>query len=298
MNFLNKFNFNIESGTAKIGSFKFNLYNIFSGIVKVLIIIVLMYVSIKIINKVIDRTLKKQQEFRFSIDKKRSKTIGAILKSIVKYCIYFFGIMGILTQILGNKLFSTISITFASMGGIAVGLGAQSLIKDVVNGFFILFEDQYSVGDYITIDTNSGIVESIELRVTKIRNFNGDLHIIPNGKIAEVINHSRGPITINVIVSIAYEESIDKAMNVINNACDKFSNGNEDVVEKPKVVGITEFGASGVTIKVSGKVKPMKQWSNENQLRKCIKEALDEANVEIPYNKVQFVGGDKNEQGI
>lgn len=295
MNFLNKFNFNIESGTAKFGNFKFNLYDIFLGIFKVLIIIVLMYASIKIIDKVIDRTLKKQQEFRFSIDKKRSKTIGAILKSTVKYCIYFFGIMGILTQILGSRAFSTISITFASMGGIAVGLGAQSLIKDVVNGFFILFEDQYSVGDYVTIDSNSGIVESIELRVTKIRNFNGDLHIIPNGKIAEVINHSRGPITINVSVSIAYEESIDKAMKVINTACDNFSKGNEDIVEKPKVVGITELGASGVTIKVCGKVKPMKQWSNENQLRKSIKEALDESNIEIPYNKVQFVGGDKNE---
>lgn len=208
---------------------------------------------------------------------------------------YFFGITVILTLIFGSKLFSAVSLTFASIGGVALGFGSQNLVKDVVNGFFILFEDQYSVGDYITIGKSSGIVESIELRVTKIRSFKGDLHIIPNGNISEVTNHSRGPISINVNVSIAYEENIDDATKVINIACDEFSKDNEDIVEKPKVVGITELGSSGVNIRVSGKVKPMKQWANENQLRKYVKEALDKAEIEIPYNKLQFIGGEKSE---
>ncbi|MCR3761133.1 mechanosensitive ion channel family protein [Clostridium felsineum] len=295
MNLLKKINFDVETGKAQIQSLKFNVYDGFGIILRILIVIVLMYIIVKLVNKFIDKTLKKQEDFRFSLDKKRSKTIGAILKSVVKYCVYFFGITIILTLMFGSKLFSTVSLTFASIGGVALGFGSQNLVKDVVNGFFILFEDQYSVGDYITIDKSSGIVESIELRVTKIRSFKGDLHIIPNGKISEVTNHSRGPISINVNVSIAYEENIDNATKVINGACEKFSKDNEDVVESPKVVGITELASSGVNIRVSGKVKPMKQWSNENQLRKYVKEALDNAKIEIPYNKLQFVGGDKNE---
>ncbi|URZ14133.1 mechanosensitive ion channel family protein [Clostridium felsineum] len=295
MNLLKKINFDVETGKAQIQSLKFNVYDGFGIILRILIVIVLMYIIVKLVNKFIDKTLKKQEDFRFSLDKKRSKTIGAILKSVVKYCVYFFGITIILTLMFGSKLFSTVSLTFASIGGVALGFGSQNLVKDVVNGFFILFEDQYSVGDYITIDKSSGIVESIELRVTKIRSFKGDLHIIPNGKISEVTNHSRGPISINVNVSIAYEENIDNATKVINDACEKFSKDNEDVVESPKVVGITELASSGVNIRVSGKVKPMKQWSNENQLRKYVKEALDNAKIEIPYNKLQFVGGDKNE---
>ncbi|AAK81646.1 mechanosensitive ion channel family protein [Clostridium acetobutylicum] len=295
MNFLSKFIFDVETGTVQLQKMKFNVYNVFELVIRVLVVIVMMYIIVKLVNKFIDKTLKKQEDFRFSLDKKRSKTIGAILKSVVKYGVYFFGITVILTLIFGSKLFSAVSLTFASIGGVALGFGSQNLVKDVVNGFFILFEDQYSVGDYITIGKSSGIVESIELRVTKIRSFKGDLHIIPNGNISEVTNHSRGPISINVNVSIAYEENIDDATKVINIACDEFSKDNEDIVEKPKVVGITELGSSGVNIRVSGKVKPMKQWANENQLRKYVKEALDKAEIEIPYNKLQFIGGEKSE---
>lgn len=254
-----------------------------------------MYIAIKITNKIVDKTIKKQEQFRFSLDKKRSKTLGAILKSLVKYAIYFFGIVGILTQFFGSKLLSTISLGIASVGGVAIGFGAQSLIKDIINGFFILLEDQYVVGDYVTIDDASGIVESIELRITKIRNFNGDLHIIPNSKISSITNHSKGPKAITVNVGIAYEESIDKAISIINSVCDKFSEKNEDIVEKPKVNGVTELAASGINIKVVGKVKNMKQWQNENELRKLIKEGLDYAKIEIPYNKVQVIRGDKVE---
>lgn len=288
-NIIYSFKFDFETGVLKIGNVSINIYNDIFIFIKIVLIIIVMYVATRIIDKFIDKTIKKQEQFRFSLDKKRSKTIGAILKSVSKYSIYFFGIIGILTQFFGDKFLSTISVGVASIGGVAIGFGGQNLVKDVINGFFILLEDQYSVGDYITVDKDSGIVESIELRITKLKDFNGDLHIIPNSKITNVTNHSKGPKSITVDVSIAYEESIDKAIGVINSTCDKFSNKNEDVVEKPKVVGVTELTASGVTIRVKGTVKNMKQFDNETRLRKFIKEGLDKAKIEIPYNKVQFI---------
>lgn len=287
--------FNFESGIFKIGNAKINIYDAIFVIIKIVLIIIVMYISVKVINKFIDKTIKKQEQFRFALDKKRSKTIGAILKSISSYSIYLFGIIGILTQFLGSKFLSTISLGIASVGGVAIGFGAQNLIKDVINGFFILLEDQYVVGDYITIDNNSGIVESIELRITKLKDFNGDLHIIPNSKITNVTNHSKGPKSITVDVSIAYEESIDKAINVINGVCNKFIDKNEDIVDEPKVVGVTELAASGVTIRVKGTVKNMRQFDNETRLRKAIKEGLDKEKIEIPYNKVQFIRSEGNE---
>lgn len=290
-----KIKFDVENGILNINNVSLNIYNGIYIFIKIVLIIILMYIAIKITNRIIDKTIRKQQQFRFSLDKKRSKTVGAILKSIVKYAIYFFGIVGILTQFFGSKLLSTISLGIASVGGVAIGFGAQSLIKDIINGFFILLEDQYVVGDYVTIDDASGIVESIELRITKIRNFNGDLHIIPNSKISSITNHSKGPKAITVNVGIAYEEIIDRAISVINSVCDKFSEKNDDIIEKPKVVGVTELAASGINIKVVGKVKNMRQWENENKLRKLIKEGLDNAKIEIPYNKIEIIRGDKFE---
>lgn len=278
----------INKGGIKIGNINITVDQLQGIIFKVLniaITIFVMYLAIKVGNSIINKWAEKQGKLKFSIDSRKSKTIGALLKSILRYCVYFFGVVAILTQL---KFLGNLSITFAGIGGVAIGFGAQNIVKDIFNGFFIIFEDQYSVGEYIEVENMSGIVESIELRVTRIRDFNGSLHIIPNGEISKVTNHSRGAIRIQVAVDIAYEEDIDNAMKIISNVCTKFSKDNKDVVEPPKVVGVTDLASSGVTIKVFGKVKPMTQWKCENDLRKQIKIGLDEAEVEIPYTKIQI----------
>lgn len=194
------------------------------------------------------------------------------------------GIIGIIQIIFGN-----IGLTFAGIGGVAVGFGAKDIIKDVINGFFILFEDQFGIGDYIDIEGMSGIVESVELRVTKIRGFNGDLHIIPNSLISKVTNHSRGSSRIMVEVDIAYEENIDNAIEVINKTCRKFKDENDYVVDGPRVLGVSALKDSSVTIKVIGKVKPLMQCDGEMKLRKEIKNSLDDAHIEIPYPKMKII---------
>lgn len=216
------FKFDLNSGGINIGNIHISAEQISNGvfkIIKILLILISMYLAVKIGSSIIHKFMESQRKsnLKFTLDEKRSKTLEAILKSVLRYTIYFIGIIAIISQIFGN-----IVLTFAGIGGVAVGFGAQSLIKDIINGFFILFEEQYSVGDYVHIDDKSGIVESIELRVTKLRDFSGDVHIIPNGLISKVTNHSIGYQRFLVEIDIAYEEDIDKAIEVLNNMCENF----------------------------------------------------------------------------
>ncbi|QAT41545.1 mechanosensitive ion channel family protein [Clostridium sp. JN-9] len=275
-----------ESG-IKIANFtisKESIYNTFEKFLKVIIILILMYASIKIGNGIINRFISKQKKLKFSLDDRKAKTLGAVLKSVLRYSVYFFGIFAIIEIVFGK-----IGSIFAGLGGVAIGLGGQNLIKDIINGFFILFEDQFSVGDYVSIEGKDGIVEGIELRVTKIRDFNGDLHIIPNGIIKMVTNHSRGNMRVLLDINISYDENIDKAIEVITDECEKFKNKNNNVVEGPRVLGISEISEDGISVKVFAKVKPMMQWDIEMKLRRDIKNRLDESKIKMAYKRVEVI---------
>ena len=248
---------------------------------KILFLVFLMFISIKIGNYIIKNFVDNQikSDGRLSMDSQRAKTLGEVMKSVLKYSVYFIGITAMASIIFGG-----ISITFASIGGVALGLGAQSLIKDLINGFFILFENQFGVGDYITIGNFSGIVSSIGIRTTIIKDFNGDIHCITNGSILEVTNHSRSDSSFIVDVNIAYKEDIDNAISVIEKTCEEFKKENEKDIKEPiNVLGVVALGASGVTIRVLGKAKPLRQWDMERELRKLIKVTLDKNNIEIPF---------------
>lgn len=259
--------------------------------IRIIFAILIMYLSIKIGNHLIKNFVERQvkSNTKLSLDSQRAKTLGEVLKSVLKYTVYFIGITCMI-----SVLFNGMSFTFASIGGVAVGFGAQSLVKDLINGFFILFEDQFGVGDYVTIGNFSGIVNSIGIRTTIIKDFTGDIHSIPNGSIGEVTNHSRGDIRFMVDVDIAYEEDIDNAINTIKNTCEVFKEENVESISEPiEVLGVTALAASGVTIRVIGKAKPLKQWEMERKLRKAIKISLDENGIEIPYPKTQLININK-----
>jgi len=222
------------------------------------------------------------------MDDQKAKTIGGVLKSILKYMTYFIG-----AALIFSDMFKGVSVALASVGGFALGFGAQSLVKDVINGFFILFEDQYGVGDYITIGKFSGIVETIGIRTTVIKDLNGDVHLIPNGSIVEVTNHSKCNIRFIVDIEISYKEDIDKAINIISKECKIFEKQNEDIVEPIEVWGVTSLNAYSITIRVAGRSKPLSQWKMERELRKRLKEAIDREGIEIPYPKTEVIN--KNE---
>lgn len=256
-------------------------------IISIILIAVLMFLTIrignKLINKFVDRQVKSKKSF--SLDPQKAITIGELLKSVLRYVVYFAGIGAMLGDIL-----SKIPVALASAGGFAIGFGAQSLVKDIINGLFILFEDQYGVGDHITIGQFSGIVESIGIRTTVLRDFTGDLHLIPNGAVLEVTNHSRGDIRFIVDVEIAYEENIDESITVIKKVNSRFEEEHKEELRSPlEVLGVTSLNASGITIRVIGRAKPLSQWEMERKLRKDIKKALDEEGIEIPYPKTMII---------
>ena len=230
----------------------------FAGIlIKIVFVLIIARIVIKLGNALISNFFKRRQETRFSMDEKKANTINALSKSILKYLVYFIAVLIILPEF-GIRTESIIAT--AGIGGLALGFGAQSLVKDVISGFFILFEDQYAVGDFVAIDEITGTVEEIGLRITKIRGFKGDLNIIPNGQIEKVTNYTRGNALATVDVNIAYKSDIEKAVQVMQDAAEKYASQNEDIVEPPNVLGVVNFASNGINIRLVARTLPMKHW--------------------------------------
>jgi len=248
--------------------------------VKILATLIIARIILKFGYLLVDKFLKAEKEGKIKFDERKIKTLAVLLKSVLKYVIYFIAGVTVL-RVFGIPTESIIAT--AGIGGLAIGFGAQNLVRDVITGFFILFEDQFSVGDYIETAGLTGFVEEMGLRVTKLRSFSGELHIIPNGEIKKVTNHTRGSIRALVDVDIAYEEDIDRALKTLNEICQQMAREREDIVEGPTVLGVQELGPSSVVIRIIAKTVPLQQWSVERELRKRIKETFDERGIEIPY---------------
>ncbi|PKM47402.1 MAG: mechanosensitive ion channel protein MscS [Firmicutes bacterium HGW-Firmicutes-8] len=244
--------------------------------------LILAYVGIKIGDAVINRIFKPRGQKPY-FDERRVLTLKTLTKSVLRYATYFvvgFTIIGQLAQLTNTdpKGF----LAGAGILGVALGFGAQSLVKDVITGFFILLENQYGVGEYITTGSFSGFVEELGLRVTKIRDWGGEYHIIPNGQITAVTNFSRGSMRAVVEVGIAPEEDIDKTLRVMNRVVETVGRElAEVIVEGPEVLGVTAFGSGEVVIRTIAKTKPMEQWRIERELRKQFKEAFNREGIRI-----------------
>jgi small conductance mechanosensitive channel len=252
-----------------------------------ILIVILSLIVIKFGTIAIKKFFDKQREFKYKLDAKRTDTLATLCISILRYSVYFIALITILDNVFG--ITPTTIITAAGVGGLAIGFGAQNLVKDVITGFFILLEDQFSVGDMITIDGMMGTVEEMGLRITKIRNYTGDLYIIPNSEIKKVTNHTRGDKAAIVDVSVAYEENMDLVINVLNKVCETAAKELTSIVEGPTVLGVVNLGDSGVVIRVFAKTIAGAHWEVERQLRKRIKDAFDREGIEIPYNRLVVI---------
>lgn len=228
-------------------------------------------------------------------DERRVNTLSGLAKSMLKYTIYFVGGVIVLDE-LGVP--TTSILAGAGVLGLAVGFGAQNLVRDVLSGFFILFEDQFAVGDYVKIAGAEGTVQEIGLRVTRVQIWTGEIHIIPNGLIDHVVNYSRSGMGVVIEVAVALEVDLDQAIDIINNVCHEMAEEkSEEVVDEPQVLGVTGLDSSGATIMVFGTVAPMKQWAYGRELRKRIKGAFDHEGIEIPYpHRVLINKQEKGEQ--
>lgn len=264
--------------------------NLLGKAAAIIVIFTTIFIITRVVNHIVDKTMNNRRLTRLQINDRRMNTLSEILKKVVKYILVFIGIVVSLDLFNIN---TTSIIATAGIGGLAIGFGAQSLVKDIITGFFILLEDQYAVGDYVKIGGLEGIVEELGVRVTKLRDFTGELHIIPNSNVQIVTNRTRGAMRALVKISIAYEEDIERAIKVLEKVSEDLAKSNENIVEGPTVLGVTEFGGSDVVLTVVAKTKPMEQWAVERALRKSIKEAFNREDIEIPYSKIVVVDGGK-----
>lgn len=256
---------------------------------------IIAFIGIKIGDGVLEQVFKPRDQ-KYYFDERRVLTLRTLSRSVLRYVTYFivgFTVLGQLAKAADTDLRGFLA--GAGILGVALGFGAQSLVKDVINGFFILLENQYAVGEYITTGQFSGFVEEVGLRITKIRDWGGEYHIIPNGQIQTVTNYSRGSMRAMVEVGISYEEDIDKALQVMGEVASGVREElAETIVDGPEVLGVVALGPSEVVIRTVAKTKPMEQWRVERELRKRYKEAFDREGIEIPYpRRVVITQGQK-----
>ncbi|GAA0494435.1 small-conductance mechanosensitive channel protein MscT [Salinibacillus aidingensis] len=275
--------------------FDFQLHPVLQNIMTTAFKILLVFIAYailsplgkRLISSVMTKTSKKQR-----LSEARAKTLEKLLKNIYGYVLIFILVITILGIF---NIPVTPMLAGAGVIGLAVGFGAQGLVSDVVTGFFILLEKQIEVDDYVTMSGLSGIVEEVGLRTTQMRGFDGTLHYIPNRNISNVSNHSRGNMQALVDIGISYNENIDEALRVLQNVCDQFADKDDRVKEGPDVVGVQSFGSSDVVIRIIAQTENMEQWAVERDLRKEIKQGLENAGIEIPYPHQVYIS--KSEQG-
>lgn len=262
-------------------------------LVKVVLIIVLARLALRFGFSLIRRLLARSENTASTLPGNKAKTLSVLLCSVWRYAVYATAVALVLTELevvaIGPLLAG------AGILGLAVGFGAQSLVRDVISGFFILLEDQFSVGDYITVGEFSGTVEELGLRITKIRDFGGERHILPNGQIQAVTNRTRGSMRALVDVRVSYEEDIDEVLSVLEELSGRFSADTIEVVEGPTVLGVTALEESAVVVRIVASAAPMQQWKVERDLRRAIKKEFDTRGIEMPYPRRVLYGHQEKE---
>lgn len=213
--------------------------------------------------------------------KKRQDTIISMLTTLVRFAVWLTAVFTILGRF---GIDVTPLLAGASVLGVAVGFGAQSLIKDFLSGLFIILENQYRVGDVVELDGASGTVEHVSIRTTIVRDNDGSVHYIPNGLVQHSINKTMGYSKINFTISVAPGTDIDKLSDIINEVGAKLNDDEKwgkKILEAPRFLSIGNFSSAGLEVKIIGKTKPSSQWSVSGELRKRLLSAFKKHGIEL-----------------
>lgn len=214
--------------------------------------------------------------------RQRAVTLGTLLRSVAGYAVW--GVAGIMVL---SEVGLDIGALLATAGvaGLAIGFGAQTLVKDVISGVFLLFDDLLHVGDLVTIGGHTGTVEEIGVRLIKLRKFDGELVMIPAGEVRTFGNKSVDWARAVVPVGLSYNQDVDAIIPVIEEVVNAWADENADILleEAPQVQGLMDFGDSSVTARVSVRVVPGEQYAAERELRTRLKRVFDERGIDIPF---------------
>ena len=255
--------------------------------IAVAVYLILKYLIPKFIRRLISQRMAGEPDIEI---KKRINTLSSILVTITGLIILIIAVLTILPEFGVNI---TTLIAAIGVGGLAIAFAAQNLIRDFITGFFILFEDQYRIGDVVTIAEITGTVEEIGLRRTILRDIDAKVHSIPNGKVEVSTNYTKKYSRVNLNISVGYGENLDKVIETINRICQEMAEDpkwKEDFISTPAVLRVDNLGDSGIDIKILGDTQPARQWAIMGELRLRIKKTFDSEGIEIPWphTKVYF----------
>ncbi len=260
-----------------------------SGI-RILVIIIVTFIVLRFaavfIEKIIRRSVKANHFLSKEAEKKREDTLIKVFTATLKVIIWIAVVLMVFSEIgidIGPMLAA------AGIAGLAFGFGGQYLIRDIISGLFIIFENQYRVGDVVCFDGTCGLVENVNLRLTIIRDTDGTVHHIPNGEIKKASNLTKQFSRINIKVGISYDSDILEVEKIVNNVGKQIAEDSEwkdSIIKAPKFLRVDDFADSAIIIKIVGETKPIKQWSVAGEFRKRLKIAFDKEGIEIPFPQV------------
>ena len=252
---------------------------------RILIILVLSFGGwqlVKLLAKRIVARADDNDDTRMTLHEKRAQTVAQLLRSVGRVFLVALTVIMILNEFINIAPLLGASAIF----GLAISFGSQSLVKDVIAGFFILTENQFAVGDVIEVAGRSGAVERMSLRVVMLRALDGTLHIIPNGQIDVVSNRTRGWSRAVIDVGVAYDTDVDKAIAVLRDEAARFG-ADEAWASRldgaPEVVGVDALGDNAIVIRVLLRTQPGNQWEAGREFRLRVKRRLDAEHIEIPF---------------
>ena len=251
---------------------------------RLVVILVLSIVTLKLAQTLSVRVFSSLQKRRDDIEfQKRTETLGSIVHYILTVAIVFIAAIMVLSE-LGVKIGPVLAA--AGVVGVAVGFGAQSLVKDVLSGFFILLEDQIRVGDVVDIAGKSGLVEKINLKITILRDLAGNVHYIPNGQISIVTNMTKGYSRYVFDIEISYDQDVDEVLQVMQEVDESLRSDpafKDDIIEPLEILGLDRFADSAVIVKARTTTKPIKQWGVAREFNRRLKKKFEEKNIEKPF---------------
>jgi moderate conductance mechanosensitive channel len=250
---------------------------------------VVLWWALRVVVRRIEKSLGQPQPGSLSVSEQRTRTLVGLLRSmgrVVIFVVFLFMLMSAVGLDLGPLLAG------AGVVGLAISFGAQSLVKDVISGLFILIENQFGVGDVVRIEGVSGTVETMTLRVVALRDVHGVVHIVPNGQITKVSNLTRTWSRVVLDVAVAYKEDTDHVTAVMREVGRELWD-DEDwkplLVEAPEVPGIETFDSSSATIRMTAKTLPLKQWDVARELRRRLKRRFEAEGIEVPSSHSKLV---------
>lgn len=263
-----------------------------TSMVRIVGIIVVSWILIAILQRTIRgiriRIASRVNDREFS---KRAETLGRVFRYMAAVVVSLIATMLILAEI-GISVAPILGA--AGVVGLAVGFGAQSLVKDYFTGFFLLLENQIRQGDVVQLGDHSGLVEEITLRYVQLRDYDGNVHYVPNGEISTVVNMSRGFAFAVMDIGVAYREDIDEVVEVMRQTADQMQ-GDPDfgsrIVAPLEVAGVESWGDSAVVIRCRFKCQPLEQWTIRREYLRRLKYAFDAKGIEIPFPHLTVYAG-------